>query len=71
MSLLTPAVKTVVGEPEVVEDDLAKTPLVEDGRPVEEQPAWLALKDAATALQQLQAQDGSVPETADHAEAQS
>ena len=69
MSLLTPAVKTVVGEPEVVEDDLAKTPLVEDGRPVEEQPAWLALKDAATALQQLQAQDGSVPETAYHAEA--
>ncbi len=79
MSLLTPAVKTVVGEPEVVEDDrantllveddLAKTPLVGDGRPVEEQPAWLALKDAATALQQLQAQDGSVPETADHAEA--
>ena len=69
MSLLTPAVKTVVGEPEVVEDDRANTPLVEDGRPVEEQPAWLALKDAATALQQLQAQDGSVPETADHAEA--
>ena len=79
MSLLTPAVKTVVGEPEVVEDDrantllveddLAKTPLVEDGRPIEQQPAWLALKDAATALQQLQAQDGSVPETADHAEA--
>ena len=69
MSLLTPAVKTVVGEPEVVEDDRANTPVVEDGRPVEEQPAWLALKDAATALQQLQAQDGSVPETADHAEA--
>ena len=69
MSLLTPAVKTVVGEPEVVEDDRANTPLVEDGRPVEEQPAWLALKDAATALQQLQAQDGSVPEIADHAEA--
>ena len=69
MSLLTPAVKTVVGEPEVVEDDRANTPLVEDGRPIEEQPAWLALKDAATALQQLQAQDGSVPETADHAEA--
>ena len=69
MSLLTPAVKTVVGEPEVVEDDRANTPLVEDGRPIEEQPAWLALKDAATALQQLQAQDGSVPEIADHAEA--
>ena len=69
MSLLPPAVKTVIGEPEVVEDDRANTPLVEDGRPVEEQPAWLALKDAATALQQLQAQDGSLPETADHAEA--
>jgi hypothetical protein len=26
MSLLTPAVKTVVGEPEVVEDDRANTP---------------------------------------------
>lgn len=29
-------------------------------------PAWLALKNAATALQELQAKDGSVPEVADH-----
>ncbi|MBN9177691.1 MAG: hypothetical protein J0I43_10035 [Microbacterium sp.] len=79
MSLLTPTVKTVVGEPEVVEDDRANQKvveddranqkLVEDGRPVEQQPAWIALKDAATALQLLQAQDGSVPDPADHAEA--
>ena len=32
-------------------------------------PAWLRLKHAATALQALQAQDGSVPEAADHATA--
>ncbi|MFT4214670.1 MAG: DUF6421 family protein [Microbacterium sp.] len=35
-------------------------------RGAETAPAWLALKDAATALQDLQAQDGSVPEAADH-----
>ena len=29
-------------------------------------PEWLQLKAAATALQALQVQDGSVPETADH-----
>jgi hypothetical protein len=29
-------------------------------------PAWLRLKDSVTALQALQAGDGSVPETADH-----
>lgn len=32
-------------------------------------PAWLALKQAATALQDLQAKDGSVPEAGDHAAA--
>ncbi len=47
------AVQPIVGEPEVVEDTAA----------------WLALKDAATALQQLQAQDGSVPAADDHADA--
>lgn len=36
---------------------------------VELSPAWLRLKDAATALQALQTQDGSVPDAADHAEA--
>ncbi|RLK48073.1 DUF6421 family protein [Microbacterium telephonicum] len=32
-------------------------------------PDWLALKEAATALQDLQAQDGSVPDAGDHAAA--
>lgn len=50
----THATQVVIGEPEVVEDG------------VENSDAWLALKDAATALQQLQAQDGSVPESAQH-----
>ncbi|MGB4780284.1 DUF6421 family protein [Microbacterium sp.] len=45
------------------------TEVVADSRPVERQPAWLALKDAATTLQQLQAQDGSVPDADDHTEA--
>lgn len=43
-------------------------PLVED-TPVEETPAWRALKDAAIALQAIQAQDGSVPDTEDHGDA--
>ncbi len=67
MSLTASLAKSIIGEPEVVEDDRVTQPLVEDGRPVEQQPAWLALKEAATALQQLQAQDGSVPDPADHA----
>ena len=40
--------------------------VIDDGRPLAEQPAWLALKDAATAVQPLQAQDGSIPDSADH-----
>ncbi|CAN7181459.1 DUF6421 family protein [Microbacterium sp. LjRoot45] len=59
MSLTAPTRKVVIGEPEVVED----------GRAIAEQPAWLALKDAATALQELQVQDGSVPEADAHEEA--
>ncbi len=50
------ATQAIIGEPEVVED----------GRPVAEQPAWFLLKQAATALQAVQAQDGSVPERSDH-----
>ncbi|WP_347345216.1 DUF6421 family protein [Microbacterium sp.] len=54
------AAQSIVGEPEVVEDgrDLAQG--------VETTAAWLSLKDAATALQGLQAQDGSVPDAGDH-----
>jgi len=58
----TGASEAIVGEPEVVEDAAAG---------VERSAAWLRLKDAATALQGLQAQDGSVPEASDHAEARS
>jgi len=53
------AATAIVGEPEVVED--AAT--------AESSVAWRQLKDAATALQAVQAQDGSVPEPSDHAEA--
>jgi hypothetical protein len=49
--------KAIVGEPEVVEDE--GTPLL--AGEVENDPAWLTLKDAAIALQHLQVADGSVP----------
>jgi Family of unknown function (DUF6421) len=52
------ALQAVVGEPEVVEDTA-----------VEDTAAWRALKDAAIALQAIQAQDGSVPDTEDHGDA--
>ena len=54
-----PAQSTIIGEPEVVED--AST--------AETSPAWLDLKAAATELQSLQVQDGSVEKAADHAKA--
>jgi len=60
-----PAIEAVVAEPEVVED--ARQGL--SAANVETSRAWLRLKDAATALQRLQSQDGSVPETDDHTEA--
>ncbi|MGO4784722.1 DUF6421 family protein [Cryobacterium sp. W22_MBD10_FK3] len=51
----------LVGEPEVLED--SRTPdLVHS-------PAWLRLKSAATALQAVQAQNGSVPEPGVHPDA--
>ena len=51
--------KSIVGEPEVVEDASG----------VETHPAWLSLKQAATALQSLQVQDGSIPDAGAHADA--
>ena len=69
MSLTTSHTTSIIGEPEVVEDDRPITQLVEDDRPIERQPAWLTLKDAAIALQQVQAQDGSVPSPDDHGDA--
>jgi hypothetical protein len=50
-----------------------ETTLVENettlARDAENTPAWARLKEAAIALQEIQAQDGSVPEAADHADA--
>src|SRR4051812_1577072 len=56
MTITTPRSTSIVGEPEVVED--AST--------AETSAAWFSLRDAATELQGLQAQDGSVPEASDH-----
>lgn len=55
----------LVGEPEVVED--ART--IDLAADVETHPAWLRLKNAATALQAIQTQDGSIPDPADHTDA--
>ncbi|GGO88445.1 hypothetical protein GCM10011584_15450 [Nocardioides phosphati] len=55
-----PTTQAIIGEPEVVED------VVDRAAGVETSAAWLALKAAATALQGLQVQDGSVPDTAHH-----
>ena len=57
MSINTSSTRVVVGEPEVV-DDASRA---------EASDAWLRLKAAATTIQSLQAQDGSIP--ADRAEA--
>ncbi|WP_234417570.1 DUF6421 family protein [Miniimonas sp. S16] len=74
-------VTSVIGEPEVLEDRLTAVrgttpgpePEVRDllalARDVEHDPAWLELKAAAGALQELQDKDGSVPAPADHARA--
>ncbi|MET1019390.1 MAG: DUF6421 family protein, partial [Microterricola sp.] len=66
--------QALVGEPEVVEDvtstDAATTVTAESialAADVENSPAWARLKQAAVALQAVQAQDGSVPEAAEHA----
>ena len=49
---------SIVGEPEVVEDDR-----------LAENPAWTSIRNAASAIQPLQLQDGSIPDEAHHAEA--
>ncbi len=64
MSLST-RVKTVIGEPEVVEDGAARA----SAASLADHPDWLAIKRAATALQRLEIQDGSIPDAACHAEA--
>ena len=62
---------TIVGEPEVVErrtEEAARGRLEVDV-PLARSSAWLSLKSAASALQPLQIQDGSIPDPAHHAEA--
>ena len=51
MSMNSRSMQVIVGEPEVVEDALLA--------PTSD--AWLRLKAAATAVQGLQVQDGSIP----------
>ncbi|GAA1060458.1 DUF6421 family protein [Agromyces bracchium] len=66
-------IETIVGEPEVLEDEAARIEMtperitLADG--VESDPAWVRLKESATALQGLQVKDGSVPEESDKPEA--
>lgn len=63
---------TIVGEPEVLEDEtgIEITPeLIALAAGVETDPAWLRLKESATRLQSLQVKDGSVPEEGDKPEA--
>src|SRR5690606_5545520 len=51
--------KAIIGEPEVLEDSTG----------VEHTAAWSRLKDATTALQAIQGEDGSVPDPDDRPEA--
>ncbi|MFO7690091.1 MAG: DUF6421 family protein [Cryobacterium sp.] len=56
------AAAALIGEPEVLED-AGRTAHVDPAR----QPAWLSLKAAATALQAVQAPDGSIGDADAHA----
>ena len=58
----TRTTQVIVGEPEVVEDATRSSA----AEPVEASPAWLRLKAAATAIQDLQIKDGSIPDAAAH-----
>lgn len=51
--------KAIIGEPEVVED----------ARQAENSAAWKLLKDAVLAIRELQINDGSIPDAANHAAA--
>jgi hypothetical protein len=65
MSIHARSTQVIVGEPEVVEDPVSTSSTTG----VENSDAWRRLKDAATAIQALQAQDGSVPDAAAHVDA--
>ncbi|MFD4421729.1 DUF6421 family protein [Agromyces sp. NPDC058484] len=56
-------IDAIIGEPEALEDELTAAQLAL-ALGVESDPAWLRLKESATKLQALQANDGSVPPSA-------
>ncbi|RZU63759.1 hypothetical protein EV379_0048 [Microterricola gilva] len=58
--------QALVGEPEVVEDATVTAESIALAADAENSPAWARLKQAAVALQAVQAQDGSVPDAAEH-----
>ena len=61
MSSITPTrTKSIVGEPEVVEDASTRAETAETSA------AWLDLKAAAIELAELQVTDGSIPDAANH-----
>jgi len=68
------AARTIIGEPEVVEDatvvmDAVLTTAALTSLQIVADPAWTRLKRAAEALRPMQIQDGSIPNTDDHAAA--
>ncbi|UIP59917.1 DUF6421 family protein [Agromyces marinus] len=65
-------IETIVGEPEVLEDARRieiTDELIALADGVEHDPAWIRLKESATALHAMQVKDGSVPAEADRAPA--
>ena len=56
----------IVGEPEVLEDEVRPH---QSSEALVSSPAWVALKSAVVSLRALQIQDGSIPDEAAHAEA--
>jgi hypothetical protein len=71
MSSITPVrTKSIVGEPEVVEDATAVSAVSATAAAaaaiIEQSPAWLDLKAAAIELASYQIKDGSIPDEAAH-----
>ena len=61
--------RTIIGEPEVVEDRGAQADAALTAAAIVADPAWSRLKLAAEAIRPLQVHDGSIVETRYHAEA--
>ncbi|MER3390509.1 MAG: DUF6421 family protein [Microcella sp.] len=61
--------RTIIGEPEVVEDRPRTADAALTAAEIVADPAWSRLRNAAEAIRPLQVHDGSVPETSAHADA--